>query len=116
MSIRTESSDQHRTEGTPIALHRVPLGNARLLFTPEEVAQALAIGRSKVHDLLRSEEMSSVRIGGSRRIPVAALPRICRSAVLYPGRPDGNDPHGVGGARQAHVTTGKRRRPHSPTS
>ena len=64
---------RYRIDGTPIALHRVPLGNARLLFTPEEVAQALAIGRSKVYDLLRSEELSSIRIGGSRRILVSAL-------------------------------------------
>lgn len=45
----------------------------RLLLTPEEAAQVLAIGRSKVYDLLRSEEISSIRIGGSRRIPVSAL-------------------------------------------
>ena len=71
----------------PVALQRVPLDSARLLLTPEEVAQVLAIGRSKVYDLLRSEEMSSVRIGGSRRIPVSALHEFRRSAVLYPERP-----------------------------
>ncbi len=73
MSIRTAPSDLLRSDGVPVALQRVPLDSARLLLTPEEVAQVLAIGRSKVYDLLRSEEMSSVRIGGSRRIPVSAL-------------------------------------------
>ena len=73
MSIRTAPSDQLRSDGTPVVLQRVSLDSTRLLLTPEEVAQVLAIGRSKVYDLLRSEEMSSVRIGGSRRIPVSAL-------------------------------------------
>jgi excisionase family DNA binding protein len=45
----------------------------RLLLTPKEAAQVLAIGRSKVYDLMRSEEIFSIRIGGSRRIPVSAL-------------------------------------------
>jgi excisionase family DNA binding protein len=49
------------------------LSQQRLLLTPEEAAQVLAIGRSKVYDLLRSEEIFSIRIGGSRRIPVSAL-------------------------------------------
>ncbi|MGD0944595.1 MAG: helix-turn-helix domain-containing protein [Acidimicrobiales bacterium] len=73
MPLRTALSDQLRSDGTPVALQRVSLDSARLLLTPEEVAQVLAIGRSKVYDLLRSEEVSSIRIGGSRRIPVSAL-------------------------------------------
>ena len=40
---------------------------------PNKRRSVLAIGRSKVYDLLRSEELSSIRIGGSRRIPVSAL-------------------------------------------
>ena len=73
MSNRTAPPDKLRRDGTPVALRQVYLDGARLLLTPEEVAQVLAIGRSKVYDLLRSEEMSSVLIGGSRRIPVSAL-------------------------------------------
>lgn len=45
----------------------------KLLLTPEEVSEALGVGRSKVHDLLRRGEIQSVRIGGSRRIPCDAL-------------------------------------------
>ena len=93
MSIRTAPSDQLRSDGTPVAPQRVSLDGARLLLTPEEVAQALAIGRSKVYDLLRSEEVSSIRIGGSRRIPVSALhefvDRLCSNQNA-----GGNDPHG----------------------
>jgi len=39
----------------------------------EEAAQALSIGRSKLYELLRAGVLGSVRIGGSRRIPVAML-------------------------------------------
>jgi excisionase family DNA binding protein len=45
----------------------------KLLLTPEETAQVLSVGRSKVYELLASGELTSVRIGGSRRIPVHAV-------------------------------------------
>ncbi len=44
-----------------------------LLFTAEEAAGALHVGRSKVYELMRSGELRSVKIGGSRRISAAAL-------------------------------------------
>jgi excisionase family DNA binding protein len=44
-----------------------------MLATPEEAALVLRIGRSKVYDLMRSGQLSSVKIGSSRRIPVRAL-------------------------------------------
>jgi excisionase family DNA binding protein len=45
----------------------------KLLLTPEEAAFTLGIGRSKVYLLLRAGVLGSVRIGGSRRIPVTAI-------------------------------------------
>jgi len=47
----------------------------RLLLRPEEVAQALGIGRSQAYSLLSSGEIESIRIGRSRRVPVEALER-----------------------------------------
>jgi excisionase family DNA binding protein len=44
-----------------------------LLLTPEEAAEALRVGRSKVYDLMRSGALRSVKIGGSRRISAIAL-------------------------------------------
>ena len=44
-----------------------------LMLTPEEVAMALRVGRSKVYGLMRSGALRSVKIGGSRRISVTAL-------------------------------------------
>lgn len=45
----------------------------KLMLTPEEVADALGIGRSTVYDLLRLNAIASVKIGRSRRIPVSSL-------------------------------------------
>ena len=45
----------------------------KLLLKPEEAAEVLSIGRSKVYELMGSGELVSVRIGASRRIPVDAL-------------------------------------------
>jgi excisionase family DNA binding protein len=48
-------------------------GRDRVLFRPEEVAQALSIGRSTVFALMRSGELRSVKIGKCRRVPVDAV-------------------------------------------
>ena len=48
MSIRTALSDQFRSDGTPVALQRVSIDSVRLLLTPEEVAQMLALVRPKL--------------------------------------------------------------------
>ena len=45
----------------------------RLAVTAEEAAELLGIGRSAVYDLMRSHALPSVKIGRSRRIPVASL-------------------------------------------
>lgn len=45
----------------------------RLLLTPEETAEVLAICRAKVYELIRAGSLRSVRIGASRRVPVDAL-------------------------------------------
>ena len=44
-----------------------------LLVRPEEAARALGVGRTKVYELMRCGALRSVRVGGLRRIPVAAL-------------------------------------------
>jgi excisionase family DNA binding protein len=45
----------------------------RLLLTVPEAAEALAISRSKLYQLLATGAVDSIRIDGSRRIPVSAL-------------------------------------------
>jgi excisionase family DNA binding protein len=44
-----------------------------LLVCPEDAARALGIGRTKVYELIRSGALRSVRLDGSRRVPVTAL-------------------------------------------
>jgi excisionase family DNA binding protein len=45
----------------------------QLLLTPEHAAELLAVGRTKIYELLRTGALESVRIGAARRIPAAAL-------------------------------------------
>jgi excisionase family DNA binding protein len=45
----------------------------RLLLTVPEAAEALAISRSKLYELIAADLVRSVRIDGSRRVPVEAL-------------------------------------------
>lgn len=45
----------------------------RLLLTVPEAAEALAISRSKLYELIAAGRVRSVRIDGSRLVPVEAL-------------------------------------------
>jgi excisionase family DNA binding protein len=45
----------------------------RLLLTVPEAAEALAISRSKLYELLAAGLVRSVRIDGSRRVPIEEL-------------------------------------------
>ena len=45
----------------------------KMLLSPEEAAEMLGVGRSRVYDLIRTRQLQSVLIGKSRRVPVAAV-------------------------------------------
>jgi len=45
----------------------------KLLFTPEQAADMLGLGRTKLYELLAAGYLRSVRIGACRRIPSSAL-------------------------------------------
>lgn len=45
----------------------------RLLLTAEEVAEALNVGRTRVYSLIAAKELTSVKIGHLRRVPVDAV-------------------------------------------
>lgn len=47
----------------------------KLLLSPNEVAEALGIGRPKVYSLLSRGELPSVRVGRSVRVHFAGLRR-----------------------------------------
>lgn len=44
-----------------------------VLLRVEEAAEALRVGRTRVYDLIRLGKLQSVKVFGSRRIPVDAL-------------------------------------------
>ncbi len=47
--------------------------SAPLLLTPVEAARRLSIARSSLYSLLLTGEIVSLKIGRSRRVPLAAL-------------------------------------------
>ncbi len=56
------------------AASSLPAGDSpRLLLTVPDAAAALSISRSKLYELLAAGLVRSVRIDGSRRIPLQAL-------------------------------------------
>lgn len=44
-----------------------------MVYRVEEVARALRVGRTKVFDLIRAGELTSIKIGGSRRVPASSV-------------------------------------------
>jgi len=46
---------------------------AKLLLTVEEAARALSVGRTLMWELVMRRKVKSIKVGRSRRVPVAAL-------------------------------------------
>jgi excisionase family DNA binding protein len=67
-------------------------GLVRLLYKPVEAAEMLGIGRSKLYELLEADEIASVWIGRSRRVPVEALHAFIASRPSSGRRPKGDEP------------------------
>ena len=44
-----------------------------ILYTVPEVMEQLRIGRTLIYRLIRTGELKSLRVGGSRRIPATAM-------------------------------------------
>jgi excisionase family DNA binding protein len=49
-----------------------------LLYRVEEAAEALRISRTRIYALIRCGALRTVKIGGSRRVPVTAVPSASR--------------------------------------
>jgi excisionase family DNA binding protein len=89
--------------GDLAGLKLAPTSVPRLLLTPEEAATALGIGRTKLFSLLRSRQLPSVMLGGSRRIRTSDL--VAFTASLH--RADGvGEPAGAGADRPAEEVGG----------
>ena len=61
-----------------------------LLLTAEQAAEALAISRSKIYELLAAGDLPSIQIGRCRRIPARALTDFVQDLALpaTPHRPE----------------------------
>ncbi|MGH8903790.1 MAG: helix-turn-helix domain-containing protein [Egibacteraceae bacterium] len=46
---------------------------SKLLLRPEEAAELLGVGRSKMYELIAAGAVKSMKIGALRRVPVGAL-------------------------------------------
>jgi excisionase family DNA binding protein len=57
-----------------------------LLLTPDDVASILQIGRTRVYELLNSEDLRSFKIGKSRRIRRADLDDFIVNLMRHQGR------------------------------
>lgn len=53
--------------------HKTASAQLRVLFTVEEAARALGIGRTRMFELIQHGDVETVLIGRLRRIPVDAL-------------------------------------------
>lgn len=74
-------------------------GALRLLVTIPEAAEALAIGRTTVYELIGAGDLEVVHIGRSVRVPVAALSEfVARRRVGVGGYGAGSN--GEGGAKR----------------
>jgi excisionase family DNA binding protein len=54
----------------------------RILLTPMEAADAFHIGRTKIYNLIRNGELTSIKIGKLRRIPVDAVREYARQQLV----------------------------------
>ena len=63
----------------------------KLLLRPEEVGEALGLGRSQVYNMLRRNELPAIKIVRSVRTPVALLEQWVAERAAEPTRADGGD-------------------------
>jgi excisionase family DNA binding protein len=58
---------------TNVAVAATPAVIVPVLYRVEEAAEALRVSRTQVYALIRCGALRTVKIGGSRRVPVAAV-------------------------------------------
>ncbi len=51
----------------------VALDRPRVLYRVEEAAELLSLSRDRVYQLIRSNQLRSVQVGKSRRVPARSL-------------------------------------------
>jgi excisionase family DNA binding protein len=54
---------------------------ARLLLRPEEAARALGVSRARLYQMMAEGQITSIKVGRLRRIPLAELTKWVESAL-----------------------------------
>lgn len=60
---------------------RAPFTRQKLLLSVAEAADMLSMGRTQIYDLVMRRQIASIKIGRSRRIPLAALQTFIREQL-----------------------------------
>jgi excisionase family DNA binding protein len=55
----------------------------KLLYTIDEAAQALSLGRSLLYQLVLTGQIASIKVGRYRRIPVVSLKSYVEQLLLH---------------------------------
>jgi excisionase family DNA binding protein len=51
----------------------IELDRPRVLYRVEEAAELLSVSRTRIYELIRSNQLRTVLVGASRRVPARAL-------------------------------------------
>lgn len=64
----------------------VILDRPRVLYRVEEAAELLSVSRNRIYELIRSNQLRTVRVGGSRRVPARSLDEYVARLLRGSGR------------------------------
>ena len=56
----------------------------KLLYTVDETAELLSVGRCKIYELFNEGQLYSVKVGKSRRVPAIAIDRFLAALGVEP--------------------------------
>ena len=66
---RREAAAFDHSSGVDVKKREISLDRPRVMYRVEEAAELLSLSRDRVYQLIRSNQLRSVRIGRARRVP-----------------------------------------------
>ena len=64
----------------------VSLDRPRVLYRVEEAAELLSVSRNRIYELIRSNQLRTVQVGSSRRVPARSLDEYVARLLRGSGR------------------------------
>src|SRR5262245_22389688 len=77
--LREQLADRRDTPMHPRLDRRAPTLSTKVLYSIDEAATMLSLGRTAVYDLVMRQEIVSVKVGRTRRVPLYALHAFVRN-------------------------------------